>query len=122
MKTKTNPCNFRDEADAAEHAAQMVATFWLTSAARIIQRGESPAKLSSCHYDLVVGEVDRELYGKFARKFNLTQIGKRAIEVALAKLRTGQFPIVRKHFEVTSNVYQDRAARRLVSTIEGSEA
>lgn len=123
----TLPVIFNTVAEAEDHAAAMVAAFWLKSANTIIERGESPSKLSSCGYSLAVGELDREIYdtrkngrrGKLRGQLNLVSIRQQAISIAMGKLLSGQFPKVAKHFSVCS-VDAD-ATRKFVADYAHSE-
>lgn len=99
---------FNTVPEAEEHAAYMVATFWLKSADAIIARGENPRKLTHCGYSLVQDEMDRTIYdtrlggrrNALRRQMESTRIRSLAIDIAMGKLLAGQFPRVGQHFSV----------------------
>jgi len=91
---------FRTAGESEEHAAHMVACFWLCSAHKIIEDGGKPLKLSKCSLALSKSEMDRDIYDRMRTKMRSKKIARLAMQIALAKLRDGQFPEVRKHFEV----------------------
>jgi len=105
MKTNYSEL-FTTMREAEEHAAYMVATFWLESARRIIERGDRPVKLTACGYDLARSELSRDIYTRtHSRKrdfMSVYRVRVQAVQIALGILHSGRFESVRKHFEVTS--------------------
>lgn len=91
--------------EAEEHAAYMVAMFWLKGTTRILQRedGSRPAKLSDCAERLARDEMDREIYGRLASKMSSWIIARKSIQIALGKLYAGEYPMVKAHFTVKSD-------------------
>lgn len=97
-ETIANACAFANKREATDHAAYMVACYWLKSADAIIKRGDKPVKLSKCGLTLAQGELDRDIYGRYRRNMDSTLVRSQAIQIAKAKLWSGQFPSVASHF------------------------
>lgn len=89
---------FRNKTEAAEHAAAMVAEFWLKSAEMIIARGETPRKLSLCKLRLTADELDRDVY--LGCRPCVVTVARLVLPVAERSLLGGRYPTVKVFFEV----------------------